>query len=151
MRHSGVVCLPLADRLTRALRASYTTLASLGGMGDPSGFAAGMGSRAGDPSESHRGPKLAVTEPAYPAMLDLKTLARPFRYRVVHDTEGLPVIPGRLGQIESHDGQALAVLQHTTPDLRLAVGRAGGAALAGRGPGGPGASYRSRPSPRPPP
>ena len=42
-------------------------------------------------------------------MLDLKALARPFCYRVVHDAEGLPVIPGRLGQIELHDGQALAV------------------------------------------
>jgi hypothetical protein len=42
-------------------------------------------------------------------MLDLKALARPFRYRVIRDAEGLPVIPGRLGQIEPHDGQALAV------------------------------------------
>ena len=42
-------------------------------------------------------------------MLDLTALARPFRYRVVRDAEGLPVIPGRLGQIEPHDGQALAV------------------------------------------
>jgi hypothetical protein len=41
--------------------------------------------------------------------LDLTALARPFRYRVVRDTEGLPVIPGRLGQIEVHDGQSLAV------------------------------------------
>ena len=42
-------------------------------------------------------------------MLDLTTLARPFRYRIIRDAEGLPVIPGRLGQIEPHDGQALAV------------------------------------------
>jgi hypothetical protein len=39
----------------------------------------------------------------------LTTLAAPFRYRVVVDAEGWPVIPGRLGQIECHDGQALAV------------------------------------------
>jgi hypothetical protein len=42
-------------------------------------------------------------------MLDLTALARPFRYRVVRDAEGLPVIQGRLGQIEPHDGQSLAV------------------------------------------
>jgi hypothetical protein len=42
-------------------------------------------------------------------MLDLTALARPFRYRVVRDAEGLPIIPGRLGQIEPHDGQSLAV------------------------------------------
>ena len=42
-------------------------------------------------------------------MLDLTALAQPFRYRVVRDSEGRPVIPGRLGQIEPHDGQALAV------------------------------------------
>jgi hypothetical protein len=39
----------------------------------------------------------------------LTTLAAPHRYRVVVDAEGWPVIPGRLGQIECHDGQALAV------------------------------------------
>jgi hypothetical protein len=42
-------------------------------------------------------------------MLDLTALARPFRYRVLRDGDGLPIIPGRLGQIELHDGQALAV------------------------------------------
>jgi len=42
-------------------------------------------------------------------MLDLKALARPFRYRVVPDAEGRPIIPGRLGQIEPHDGESLAV------------------------------------------
>ena len=41
--------------------------------------------------------------------LDLTTLAQPFRYRVVRDAEGRPVIPGRLGQIEPHDGRWLAV------------------------------------------
>ena len=81
-------------------------------------------------------------------MLDLKTLARPFRYRVVSDAEGLPVIPGRLGQIESHDGQALAVLQHATPDLRLAVGRAGGSGAGRSGTRRPGRSYRSEALPQ---
>jgi hypothetical protein len=42
-------------------------------------------------------------------MLDLKALVRPFRYRVVPDAEGLPVVLGRLGQIEPHDAQSLAV------------------------------------------
>jgi hypothetical protein len=41
--------------------------------------------------------------------LDLKALAAPFRYRVRRDAEGWPVIPGRLGQIEPHDDQWLAV------------------------------------------
>jgi hypothetical protein len=41
--------------------------------------------------------------------LDLTALAQPYRYRVVRDEEGRPVIPGRLGQIEPHDGQVLAV------------------------------------------
>src|SRR5262245_33793355 len=31
------------------------------------------------------------------------------RYRVVPDAEGWPLIPGRLGQIEHHDGTTLAV------------------------------------------
>jgi hypothetical protein len=44
-----------------------------------------------------------------PTELDLTALARPFRYRVVSDPERRPVIPGRLGQIEQHDGQSLAV------------------------------------------
>jgi hypothetical protein len=42
-------------------------------------------------------------------MLHLKALAEPFRYRVRCDAEGWPVIPGRLGQIEPHDDQWLAV------------------------------------------
>jgi hypothetical protein len=41
--------------------------------------------------------------------LDLTALAQPFRYRVLRDAEGLPIIPGRLGQIEPHDSQTLAV------------------------------------------
>ena len=44
-----------------------------------------------------------------PDQFDLTALAQPFRYRVVRDAEELPVIPGRLGQIEPHDGQRLAV------------------------------------------
>ena len=42
-------------------------------------------------------------------MLNLTALARPFHYRAVRDSEGWPVIPGRLGQIEPHDGHAHAV------------------------------------------
>ena len=41
--------------------------------------------------------------------LDLTALAEPFRYRVRRDGEGRPVIKGRLGQIEPHDGRWLAV------------------------------------------
>jgi hypothetical protein len=39
------------------------------------------------------------------------SLAAASRYRIDHDTEGFPVIPGRLGRIEWHDpeGRELAV------------------------------------------
>ena len=39
----------------------------------------------------------------------LQALAASFRYRVVQDAEGWPVIPGRYGRLEWHDGVALAV------------------------------------------
>jgi hypothetical protein len=39
----------------------------------------------------------------------LTALAQLHRYRVVLDTEGWPVIPGKLGRLEWHDGTALAV------------------------------------------
>ena len=43
------------------------------------------------------------------AFAQLRTLAAASRLRVRPDDEGWPVIPGRLGQIESHDGRDLAV------------------------------------------
>jgi hypothetical protein len=43
------------------------------------------------------------------AVLQLKALAAPYRFRVQADTEGFPVIPGRYGQIEWFDGRDLAV------------------------------------------
>src|SRR5260370_42707705 len=46
------------------------------------------------------------------AVLELRTLATPFRFRVRADREGFPVILGRYGQIEWFDASALAV--HTT-------------------------------------
>jgi hypothetical protein len=39
----------------------------------------------------------------------LRALAAPFRFRVVRDAEGWPIIPGRAGRIEDHDGCELAV------------------------------------------
>jgi hypothetical protein len=39
----------------------------------------------------------------------LSRLAAPHRYRVVLDAEGWPLIPGKLGRLEWHDGTALAV------------------------------------------
>jgi hypothetical protein len=39
----------------------------------------------------------------------LQLLAPPYRYRVTRDAEGWPVIPGRYGRLEWHDGTALAV------------------------------------------
>jgi hypothetical protein len=48
-----------------------------------------------------------------PAPLDavrtFRALAMPLRLRVIRDAEGWPVVPGRLGRIEWHDGQVLAV------------------------------------------
>jgi hypothetical protein len=62
------------------------------------------------PHSAPRSVKLLVQlPPPDPAMLDLKALTHPFRSRVICDVEGWLVIPGRLGQIEPHDGQALAV------------------------------------------
>jgi hypothetical protein len=43
------------------------------------------------------------------AFAQLRTLAAASRLRVRPDDEGWPIIPGRLGQIEYHDGRDLAV------------------------------------------
>src|SRR5881397_2493031 len=43
------------------------------------------------------------------AAQQLRALAKPYRFRVQADAEGFPIIPGRYGQIEWFDGQALAV------------------------------------------
>jgi hypothetical protein len=43
------------------------------------------------------------------AVRAVRDLAAPLRLRVCRDAEGWPVIPGRLGAIEWHDGRALAV------------------------------------------
>ena len=43
------------------------------------------------------------------AFAQLRTLAAAFRLRVRPAAEGWPVIPGRLGQIDNHDGRDLAV------------------------------------------
>src|SRR5712691_5764257 len=43
------------------------------------------------------------------AVEELRTLAKPYRFRVQADEEGFPIIPGRYGQIEWIDGQDLAV------------------------------------------
>jgi hypothetical protein len=43
------------------------------------------------------------------ALDQLRCLARPARYRVSMDPEGLPLIPGRYGRIEWFDGRDLAV------------------------------------------
>jgi len=46
---------------------------------------------------------------ADPALDDLRTWARPLRYRMSKDAEGFPIIPGRYGRIEWFDGRDLAV------------------------------------------
>lgn len=43
------------------------------------------------------------------AFQSLRSLAAPLRFRVTRDREGWPIIPGRLGQIEYHDGVEFAV------------------------------------------
>jgi hypothetical protein len=59
------------------------------------------------------------------ARAQLRALARPHRYRVRVDGEGWPIIPGRLGQIEPHDGHQLAVYtdrRRMIPRLRALPG-----------------------------
>ncbi len=50
-----------------------------------------------------------MTEEQAVAFASLRALARACRFRVLADAEGFPIIPGRLGQIEWHDGIDLAV------------------------------------------
>ena len=98
--------LSATSRARRSLRELSAPSRPLPGRRHP---ATRVSSRGGDPSHFRRRQTRGPTDAASPAMLDLTALARPFRYRVVPDAEGLPVIPGRLGQIEPHDAQALAV------------------------------------------
>jgi hypothetical protein len=49
-----------------------------------------------------------MTDEQATAFQQLRRLARPFRFRVIADAEGFPITPGRLGQIEYHDGRDLA-------------------------------------------
>ncbi len=46
------------------------------------------------------------------AFRELGALAEPYRFRVVPDAEGFPIIPGRYGQIEWTGGPDLAVFSH---------------------------------------
>jgi hypothetical protein len=50
-----------------------------------------------------------VTTEQVAARKYLQDLARPMRFRITHDTEGFPVIPGRYGRIEWFDRRQLAV------------------------------------------
>ena len=52
------------------------------------------------------------------AFRQLRTLAAPNRFRVVPDTEGWPLIPGRLGQIEWHDSFQVAVYTNRPAMIR---------------------------------
>jgi hypothetical protein len=40
--------------------------------------------------------------------LRMAAFAQPHRYRVARDAEGWPLIPGRYGRLEYHDGRALS-------------------------------------------
>jgi hypothetical protein len=55
-----------------------------------------------------RGP-LHPEPSALAAVRELRALAAPLRLRVIRDAEGWPVIPGKLGRLEWHDGLELAV------------------------------------------
>src|SRR5262245_21179902 len=48
----------------------------------------------------------------------LAALAAPHRYRARLDAEGWPVIPGKLGRLEWHDGDRLAVYSRPAPRVR---------------------------------
>lgn len=50
-----------------------------------------------------------MTDETATAFHQLRALARPFRFRVVADAEGWPVIPGRLGQMEWFTSTAISV------------------------------------------
>ena len=43
------------------------------------------------------------------ARAQLRVLAQSYPFRLIQDAEGWPIIPGRLGQIDYHDGTLLAV------------------------------------------
>jgi hypothetical protein len=49
-----------------------------------------------------------MTKAQRTAFAELRALARPARFRVLADAEGFPVMPGRYGQVEFHDGGRLA-------------------------------------------
>ena len=66
-----------------------------------------------------------ATDETRAAWTQLETWARPYRYRVKGDSEGFPIIPGRLGQIEWYEESHLAVFTThltVTPQLRRIPG-----------------------------
>lgn len=64
------------------------------------------GGNAVDPLEGSRS-MMAATDEQTSAFKSLRAL--PGRFKVVADAEGWPIIPGRTGMIEYHDGDTLAV------------------------------------------
>jgi hypothetical protein len=57
----------------------------------------------------HRGGALQSESTPLDAVRTFRTLATPLRLRLLRDAEGWPVIPGKLGRLEYHDGAELAV------------------------------------------
>lgn len=55
------------------------------------------------------------------AFAALRSLAAPHRFRVMADREGWPIIPGRRGQIEWHDGTLVAVYTNRPRMIRQLV------------------------------
>ena len=144
MRHSAW-CVSPCDRLTfRALRRFLPRWRALAGWG-PFGFAAAMGSRAGThdyteaPTPGHRA--------RLPAMLDLETLARRSATASYTTPRGCPSFPAGSGRSSPRRAGPRGL--STRPRIFAWLWAVPGCGAGRSGPGGPGASYRSRPSPRP--
>ena len=56
----------------------------------------------------HTGPLHGESTPL-DAVRVFRALATPSRFRVIRDAEGWPLIPGKFGRLEWHDGDTLAV------------------------------------------
>jgi hypothetical protein len=67
-------------------------------------------------------------------MSDFTGFARPFRYRVVRDVEGIPIIPGRLGKSRPMTATSFARLWAALPAFDGGRWAPGGSSCPGRPP-----------------
>jgi hypothetical protein len=61
------------------------------------------------PTLPHDGCPLHREPTPLDAVRAFRALAAPHRFRIIRDVEGWPMIPGKLGRLEWHDGRELAV------------------------------------------